>query len=188
MRWILHICMRWAREVEGSDLAKQRTGSRTARHNWYLSPTQKEQIWSKKYGKSVYNRCASLIYTIWLYNLTRSTEISKDLLIWYLTFDIWHLTFDIWHAMTFDIPWHSTTFDIDMAWDDIIYAMAFEIWHWYTMTFDMTEFMKALTAPALILMILAQSYNTFTDGLCGLSHLSLIVSQSQYGSKRCKRI
>ena len=31
------------------------------------------------------------------WDLTRSTEISKDLLIWHYVFDICHLVFDIWH-------------------------------------------------------------------------------------------
>ena len=164
----------------------------------------------KKYWKSVYNRCVSLIYTIWsqyllrshkiYWDLTRSTDLAKY--IWHLTltchemsFDMWHLqrshkiywfaiihlTFGIWHLACHDI-WHLTfeiwrlTFDI-WHW----YSMTFDIWHWYTMTFDIWHltWLKELTALALILMILAQSYNMFTDGFCGyLSNRSLIVCQS----------
>ena len=76
-----------------------------------------------------------LTFDIYL-DLTRSTEISQDLLrshkiywfgiihltfgIWHLTFGIWHLTFGIWH-LVFDI-WHAKTFH--------------DIWHWYAMEFD----------------------------------------------------
>ena len=38
----------------GSDLAKQRTGSRTAQHNWYLLPTQKAIVLNKVYAENVH--------------------------------------------------------------------------------------------------------------------------------------
>ena len=49
-------------------MAKQRSGSRTARHNCYLSPTQKVQILSKV------SKCNSLVEFCWLniYNTLRS--------------------------------------------------------------------------------------------------------------------
>ena len=110
----------------------------------------------KKYWKSVYNRCASLIYTLlikiqhsWdlirstdisqdllrshkIYrDLTRSTEISQDLLrsqkiYWDLKRST-DLIFNVWH-LTFDI-------DMPLPWHltfDI--DMTFDIWH---LTFDM---------------------------------------------------
>ena len=99
--------------------------------------------------------------------------------------------------MTFDIdmplPWHwhltLICYEIDMPWhlkfDIYLYAMTFAIWHWYdiwlwyAMTFDIWHltlichdiwhwtFLKVVTALALMLMILAQSYLIFTDGFWG---------------------
>ena len=38
----------------GSDLAKQRTGSSTAQHNWYLLPTEKAIVLNKVYAENVH--------------------------------------------------------------------------------------------------------------------------------------
>ena len=88
------------------------------------------------------------------WDLTRSTEISPDLLrshkiygdlkrstdlafdmgwhlvliyhdIWHLTYDIWHMTFDIWH-LTYDI-WHMT-FDMAEGTDS---TDTYYFWHWH---------------------------------------------------------
>ena len=118
------------------------------------------------------------------WDLTRSTEISQDLLrsqkiyrfgILHLTCGIWHLTFEIWHSKCHDIPWHFT-FDIDATWhlkfDMPWHSITFDVWHIYDI-WHLT-WLKVLTALALILMILAQSYLIITDGLCGyLSNLTL---------------
>ena len=105
-------------------------------------------------------------------------------------FGIIHLTFDIFSIdisqhLTFviDIPWHLTfdIFIIVIPWQ--WYAMTFDIWNWYTMTFDIWHltfdiwhltfdiwhltWLKVLTALALILMTLAQSYHIFTGGFWG---------------------
>ena len=89
----------------------------------------------------IWNLKPHFIFDIY-WDLRRSTEISKYLLIWHHTFDIWRLVIDIWHFMTFDI-WHLT----------------FDIWH--------LTWLKVLTALALMLLILAQSYHIFTDGFWG---------------------
>ena len=56
----------------GSDLAKQRTGSRTAQHNWYLLPTQKAIVLNKVYAENVHLGnsldCACFFY--WKYKYT----------------------------------------------------------------------------------------------------------------------
>ena len=111
-------------------------------------------FWFKKYWTSVYNRCASPIYTIWLqYNIVEisqdvlrsyniywdlkrsTTEISQDIVIWHwhwhLTFQyyICHLTFDCCH-LTFDIC-HLPFAICHLPF--AIWHLTFDIWH---LTFD----------------------------------------------------
>ena len=96
--------------------------------------------------------CHDMPFDIY-WDLTRSTEISKDLLrsqkiywfgIIHLTFGIWHFVFDILH-LTFCI-WHLTCHDIEI-WHDIwnlkffnltfeIWNLTFDIWHWYDILHD----------------------------------------------------
>ena len=80
-----------------------------------------------KYWKSVYNWCASLIYTMWLkyniveisrdllrfhkifWDLRRSSDISHDLLMWQNTYDI--LTFELL-LLPFGIYSHKICWDL----------------------------------------------------------------------------
>ena len=136
--------------------------------------------------------------------LTRSTEISQDLLtfdIWTFTFDIWrwldiwHLTFDIWHLLRshkiyWDLArstetsqdllrshkiiwhftfgnWHAIPWHLTLIWHGI-WHLTFDIWH--------LTWLKVLTALALILIILAQSYLICTDGFWGYLKPKKIIS------------
>ena len=101
----------------------------------------------------MYNWCANLIFTLWLWLRSHSQDILKShnfdltlkliFVIWILTFDIWHLTFEILHLRLNIWYW---TFGFCL--------ITFDIWHLYDLTWYSS-------------MILTQSQFIFTDGFWG---------------------
>ena len=81
----------------------------------------------------------------------------------------WHLTFDIWQLLRS----HKIFWDLKIGTDLAFYIvhLVFDIAIIYILhfTFYILHFtwLKVLTALALILVILAQSYRIFTDGFWG---------------------
>ena len=75
------------------------------------------------------------------WDLTRSSDISHDLLMWqntYMTFDIWTFTFAIWHLLSQDLlRSHKFYWDLTrstkISQDLLIWQHTFDIW---TFTFD----------------------------------------------------